>query len=441
MQKEPSTTSDSAMKRRRFLRYTTAVALAAPVGVGASIATTRARAADTAATPDVFYDKGGAVFNVKAYNAQGNGSADDTQAITAAIAAAQGAGGGSVYFPQGQYLISSNIPITSNGINLIGAGQDATVLLVASGYSSGDVITFTNVRTCSVRTLTINAMTQRTGGAALHLNNSSQVYIQDVNMSKMFIGCLIDGNGALQYIDRGYWTSFSPGGVGIWININGNDQYISNIVMDNDAANQPLAGVRITNSQAVWTRSLDILSCQEGLLIDPGAGGVVSYCFFTDCAWDTCAHHGILINPATGATVKGLNFMDCWSASAKTNDGCSIGGPVDGVQFTGHRFFNNGANGLSVVSPASNIFVDASGAAGNNQANDGGNGFAFNNCSNFAVRGCRTGAYDGFGASQVNGIAITAGCNNYIVTSNLTGGNAVGIADGGGPSKVVANNL
>src|SRR3954467_8289074 len=53
------------------------------------------------------------VFNVKAapFNARGDGVADDTVAIAAANAAANGAG--VVYFPSGTYLVSSATTVVS----------------------------------------------------------------------------------------------------------------------------------------------------------------------------------------------------------------------------------------------------------------------------------------------------------------------------------------
>lgn len=64
-------------------------------------------------------------FNVVTYGADPTGVKDSTAAITAAIAAAQAAGGGIVYFPQGTYLVSSTITIPANGISLMGAGPGA----------------------------------------------------------------------------------------------------------------------------------------------------------------------------------------------------------------------------------------------------------------------------------------------------------------------------
>jgi hypothetical protein len=67
-------------------------------------------------------------FNVKTYGATGNGSTDDTAAIRATFAAAQGslsAGvpGGTVYFPAGEYVISGTITLTRFSGVIYGDGQ------------------------------------------------------------------------------------------------------------------------------------------------------------------------------------------------------------------------------------------------------------------------------------------------------------------------------
>jgi hypothetical protein len=60
-------------------------------------------------------DKGGQVFNVKAYGAKGDGATDDTSSVNAAFAAAYAAGGGSIYFPPGVYLIAGELVVPNDG--------------------------------------------------------------------------------------------------------------------------------------------------------------------------------------------------------------------------------------------------------------------------------------------------------------------------------------
>ena len=74
------------------------------------------------------------MINVKSapYNAVGNGVTDDTAAIQAAITACQNAGGGTVYFPLGTYLVTPAanpaLSITSDNVYLLGAHPVASVL-------------------------------------------------------------------------------------------------------------------------------------------------------------------------------------------------------------------------------------------------------------------------------------------------------------------------
>lgn len=102
------------------------------------------------------------LYNVKAFGAKGDNSTDDTAAIQAAITAVKSnyvevfdgnetvAGGGTIFFPPGVYVVSSSINILLDSIealysniNLIGSGQDATYIR-ATGYfpvfnSQGDI--------------------------------------------------------------------------------------------------------------------------------------------------------------------------------------------------------------------------------------------------------------------------------------------------------------
>lgn len=70
------------------------------------------------------------IINVKGFGAKGNGITDDTAAIQAAIDAANAAGGGIVFLPQGNYIISSPLLVPLNGkIILQGVGANATIIV------------------------------------------------------------------------------------------------------------------------------------------------------------------------------------------------------------------------------------------------------------------------------------------------------------------------
>lgn len=107
-------------------------------GSNASVATLRAAASDGSSTIDGYSING--VYNVAAFGAVGDASADSSGAIQAAIngacAAAQSSNGlnakPAVYIPQGTYLLLKPVILhcANNGIRLAGAGKYNTALVM-----------------------------------------------------------------------------------------------------------------------------------------------------------------------------------------------------------------------------------------------------------------------------------------------------------------------
>lgn len=64
----------------------------------------------------------GPEINVKSYGAKGNGTTDDTAAITAALAVISGNGGGTLVFPSGTYLVSTTQMALSSNTRITGIG-------------------------------------------------------------------------------------------------------------------------------------------------------------------------------------------------------------------------------------------------------------------------------------------------------------------------------
>ena len=78
-----------------------------------------------------FEDKGGQVYNVKAYGVMGNGVTDDAVAIQVAINTARSAGG-VVFFPAGTYIIGTGLTLPP-GVALVGASSLSSVLKMKDG--------------------------------------------------------------------------------------------------------------------------------------------------------------------------------------------------------------------------------------------------------------------------------------------------------------------
>lgn len=106
-------------------------------------------------------------FNVKVYGALGDGTTDDTTAIQNAINAAQTAGGGTVYFPSGTYLVtptsSPALSITGKNLRLLGDNRKISILkkstngvLLSMSGPSTDTTAATHVNYCTVEHLGFN---------------------------------------------------------------------------------------------------------------------------------------------------------------------------------------------------------------------------------------------------------------------------------------------
>ena len=69
----------------------------------------------------------------KPFNATGNGIADDTAEIQAAIDFVCARGGGTVFFPIGEYLVTDTLTIDTAGVELVGVSQKGSVIAFAPG--------------------------------------------------------------------------------------------------------------------------------------------------------------------------------------------------------------------------------------------------------------------------------------------------------------------
>jgi len=85
--------------------------------------------------------------SVKDFGAVGDGATVDTAAIQSAIDAVAAAGGGTVFFPEGVYLIRNTLFIRSDNMTLAGASQGGTIITSDSSFTgSGGSITETMIQ-------------------------------------------------------------------------------------------------------------------------------------------------------------------------------------------------------------------------------------------------------------------------------------------------------
>ena len=132
----------------------------------------------------------GAPYNVKDYGAKGDNATDDTEAINLAITAANTAGGGVVYVPQGTYLIGANVytgvvgaagVLLRDNVHLV---IDGTIKVKNSAYGAGAFYG-------AIRSLDIGISNASiTGVGIIDGNKANQV--ASVQCSNIYLTCVFN---------------------------------------------------------------------------------------------------------------------------------------------------------------------------------------------------------------------------------------------------------
>lgn len=157
----------------------------------------------------VAYDKGGQVYNVKAYGALGDNSTDDRAAIQSAIDACEATtNGGVVYFPAGRYKVNRNG--TNNYALVMGNGQSTV-----NGDGSNTVDT---KKPCQMEGVEGPAPSSNTVGSVIVWNGSGNsawwvVRVRGPRLGGGFSNITIDGADVVNglWLDHvAHSTNYSP---------------------------------------------------------------------------------------------------------------------------------------------------------------------------------------------------------------------------------------
>lgn len=137
-----------------------------------------------------FFSLGLEMANIREFGATGDGSTDDSTAITAALATLSS--GGTLLCPAGTYYRSSASPvmsITTSNINVVGAGIGVTIFKQGG---AGDGIDITGADGVGLYSLSV--VGNDTGAKGIAISNGRDVAIQRVNVSG-FLNNAVDASG------------------------------------------------------------------------------------------------------------------------------------------------------------------------------------------------------------------------------------------------------
>lgn len=390
------------------------------------------------------------VFNVKDYGAVGNNSNDDTSAIQAAMAAASATsggwnGGGIVYFPTGNYKITSQLLVNNTSIIFTGEGAGASVIW--QWTASSNTIAFTNTNNaqiCGINNIGIRYASTPTGGAAVSINTCGAINLTNFVIFSSYYGILIQNAGNI-YIET--FNIYDYVNIGIYCVAPSNDIYVNNFIMNTSGG--ALGGIRLYGHVEAFTCSNgDILQGIWSMTTDAASytiGNRPAYNVFSNVYFDSSAN-GVLL-----ANCVEFDFVGCWFSGGRIDGvpgrtaqpGLTLS-TSDSMRFTNTKFFNCGAEGVAVGSSAVRTNFTSCTFQSNSQSSSGTySGIRFVTGTNdFQVLGCM-GNNVVYGGAQTYALKIDSGCNNFIVANNNFRGTGGGISNAAGTSgtQIVSQNL
>lgn len=326
------------------------------------------------------------MYNVKDYGAIGNGTTDDTAAITAAITAVDSGRGGVVYFPAGVYRVTNTITVNKNNVTLRGDGLSSQIDLRISGTTRKDGIAFrktsaaevaapgiedlfiyahTNVQAAiaiqntsrfMARNLQLWSATQNAALVAIEVYKGSVAY--NTNFRDVFIGDNFDialrlgqlGSGLLQNVDlRGFYIGNNN--VGVYIKHVGGFKWeggeilncTNSFVVEQSGLAERVGGLQISK---VFFDTPDNLNVAIRVL--SGTTGDIHHVTFTDCSfnWNQNANEAsVVLNNDSNEprALRNIKFIGC---EFSINKGSSMYiRNAHHVDLIGNHFVNSGQVG------------------------------------------------------------------------------------------------
>lgn len=287
------------------------------------------------------FDKAGAVHNVKAYGAVGDGSTDDTTAIDAAVTAA--ASGDTIFFPPGSYVRTAWT--VTKFLRILGSGEDKTTLKAKTGTTGP----FININFAALTPnfemggFTVDMTNAATQDAVKCNNVKRGGYVHNITINLGATGLTITNSGAAYYSNILIFDQTTAG-----VNVDGDgglETKFQNLVVSTLTAVTTPVGFKVTRTAATDVGGVFLQNVQvnqsspgtitKGFLFTSSASNTPFIIFADQCVADGMAGPGWEF-----VNVDQANLVDCWS-SVLTNAAVKIDGGLR-LAFSG-GFYNAAA--------------------------------------------------------------------------------------------------
>jgi copper chaperone CopZ len=302
------------------------------------------------------------VVNVKDFGAIGNGIADDTAAIQAAINAVSG--GGEVSIPAGTFKITDTLSVTGQAVRIRGYGAFASKLEMTALNkpilnATGDHFNFSGFSTHY-------AGTPVAGGSAIVLSGA-HIHGDNFLVRNAFDGVTVTNCSDVRLSS---FAVLDYENIGIYCHDSALDVYVSKFYLNcGTTVRGALGGIRLYNrcEACVFTDG-EVLKGVYPITFASAAytaGARPAYSKFANIYFDSAA------NAAQVNNCVEIDFLSCWFSN-RPGSGLAVQ-TVDGVRFTGGGAINCGSHGVTVAATAVRVVFNGFAARGNgaNGANTG----------------------------------------------------------------------
>lgn len=409
------------------------------------------------------------VVNVKDFGAVGDGVADDTAAIQAAINAAQSRGGGTVFLPAGNYLVSATLTVTAGNVRILGDGMWITTIQRAADYGNtlvctGDDLTGALCFNFSVNEIGFENTGLVTSGAHILLNGVTRFEIKSVFASNGFYNFALKGATAGIIADTYTLGTSLFGGSGsnrayvlfgnsaaTYPHPSCGDVFVNNFNWRANTSNQLYSdGVRIESADGLWFSNGHIgNAASANIKIDGSTSEMLNLVFFENVMSDEGTGNSCAITGGTPTIFETIKFSNCTFKSGGSPAYCPYGIVIQSGCNVSEVLFSNcdiqefGYSGVALSSSVSGVVSFVGCMVKGNGRTVAAPGYnilgGVNNVSIIGGYSGRTNSGTGAGL-QTYGIAVGAPCENIAISGVDLTGNATEPLSVSGAAVVEINN-
>ena len=252
----------------------------------------------------------GTPINVQdsAFGAVGDGSADDTSAISAAIAAAVASTyKPPVFFPRGRYK-HTGITVPAD-VTLFGEDRYSSVLAINSATANGISIDGSDA---SLVNLALDTIPTRTAGAHIVLtSNASNNLLEGLHINAPFIGIQTNAaNAILRARNINIDDTVATTGRSIEV-LGGFVMYFESIVARNGTGARPYSHLNVNNVADIYLVDSQLLSAVNNITVGPGGGQSIGLFVVRNSVLDDAQSYAVRMVTA-GGTVYEVDIESPW---------------------------------------------------------------------------------------------------------------------------------